>query len=180
VDPIWLTPTGVVVAAVITNITAWLVSLRAQRLALDTLVQQGRNAERLAAQDRRQNRLERAYVALLEVLERSSFWAATAIPLLGTDAMPQMPSADQQAKAHALVRAHGSDEINRLLRAYIEVLNRLTGAATYLQEVNAEKFFGDAVAIEQQIRQELLPAVQTKHDELISTAAAELAHSTDI
>lgn len=83
---------------------------------------------RLATEARQQQRLENAYVGLLDVAERVGHWAQLAWPVLDTDPprpMPELPSLAEQAHTEALVRAFGSEQVLRHMKAWRDIVREM-------------------------------------------------------
>ncbi|MDY6998785.1 MAG: hypothetical protein SW019_19485 [Actinomycetota bacterium] len=83
---------------------------------------------RLATEARQQQRLENAYVDLLDVAERVGHWAQLAWPVLDTDPpapVPEMPSLVEQAHTEALVRAFGSEKVLVRMKVWREILREM-------------------------------------------------------
>jgi len=85
--------------------------------------------ERTLAEDaRKQQRLESAYIELLEMAERASQWAHIAYPLMDTNPpapVPDLPSLDSQSHVEALVGAYGSDEALSLLKVWRDIIHQM-------------------------------------------------------
>uniref|UniRef100_A0AB39U1P0 Uncharacterized protein n=1 Tax=Mycolicibacterium phage Alyssa1 TaxID=3240801 RepID=A0AB39U1P0_9CAUD len=93
------------------------------------LATQSLSHERLMAEDaRKQQRLENAYLEMLEMTEKASQWAQIAYPLFDTNPpapVPDLPSLDAQSHVEALVRAFGSDEVLTLLDEWRLVIREM-------------------------------------------------------
>ncbi len=83
---------------------------------------------RLATEARQQQRLENAYVDLLDVAERVGHWAQLAWPVRDTEPpqpVPEMPSLVEQAHTEALVRAFGSEKVLQRMKTWRGVLREM-------------------------------------------------------
>ncbi len=82
----------------------------AEKVAKDTFAHQ----RMLAGQERKQQRLENAYIELLDVAEQTGHWAQISYPLFDTHPpapVPPLPTLEAQARVDALVKAFGSTEV---------------------------------------------------------------------
>jgi hypothetical protein len=80
---------------------------------------------RLAKEERTQQRLADAYVALLEMAERVGMWAQMVRPIVDTippQPVPQMPDLDVQGRVNALVGALRLTLVRERLDAWREVV----------------------------------------------------------
>lgn len=83
---------------------------------------------RLATEARQQQRLENAYIGLLDVAERVGHWAQLAWPVFDTDPpqpAPELPSLAEQAHTEALVRAFGSENVLRQMKAWRDIVREM-------------------------------------------------------
>ncbi|MEC4840903.1 hypothetical protein R2360_15690 [Mycobacteroides chelonae] len=82
------------------------------------------NARLIATEERQQQRLENAYVKLLDFAERIGFWAQTSYPLYDTNPggpLAPLPPLAEQAQVQALVRAFGSTAVIEIMDAWAKV-----------------------------------------------------------
>lgn len=94
------------------------------------------NQRQLALDARRQDRLENAYVGLLEMVERVGHWAQIAYPLLDSNPpapVPELPSLEEQAHTEALVRAFGSNEVLTLMEVWRNMVQKMLAADRIIQ-----------------------------------------------
>jgi hypothetical protein len=132
VGPVAAATSGVVVGAVGMVIT-WLTSKQGR----DTSEEISRNTleqERvLASEARKQQRLEDAYVELLDMAEMVGTWAQMAYPSVAYTTAPQpdppLPSLEEQAHTNALVKAFGSDAVRQHMANWRSVVDKMITTA---------------------------------------------------
>jgi hypothetical protein len=91
----------------------------------------------MALEARRQERLEQAYIELLGYLSHYAEWTRSAQRLLGLpNPPPDPPPREQLNRVEALIEAHGSQEVRRLLREWREHAAKLQYADDSLPLVN--------------------------------------------
>jgi hypothetical protein len=86
------------------------------------------NARVIATEDRQQQRLENAYVKLLDFAERIGFWAQSSYPLYDTNPgrpLAPLPPLSEQAEVQALVRAFGSADLIERMDAWAKVTQEM-------------------------------------------------------
>ena len=125
---------------------------------------------RLATEARQQQRLENAYVGLLDVAERVGHWAQLAWPVLDSDPprpVPELPPLAEQAHTEALVRAFGSDKVLDRMKTWRDIVRTMRALDIQIraadggqpdarrdfdglraQEVVAREALGDQVAVD--------------------------------
>lgn len=85
--------------------------------------------ERLMADvDRRQQRLENTYVALLDMMEKAAHWAQISYPLWDTNPpqlVPDLPSLETQAHVESLVRAFGSPDVIARMETWRQLIQKM-------------------------------------------------------
>ena len=132
----------------------------------------------MAVEARRQGRLEQAYIELLDYLAHHAAWAQSVRPFLGAPPAPDPLPLPDLTRVGALVEAHGSPEVRRLMREWRERAGRIADADATIgmmeknnnpsQEMENEArrmhlaiggyrdaMFDAAEAIREQVRQEL-------------------------
>jgi len=85
-------------------------------------------AQSLANEGRRQQRLENAYVDVLAMTETAGHWGQISYPLFDSNPpapVPPLPTLEAQAHAEALVKAFGSEEVLALLEAWRKVIQEM-------------------------------------------------------
>jgi hypothetical protein len=100
------------------------------------------DARAIAKETRDQQRLENAYIELLDVAERVGHWAQMAFPIMDTNPpkpVPELPDLAQQARAEALIRAFGSDAVLGQMEAWRSVAQQMivTGELIAMRGVDA-------------------------------------------
>ncbi len=96
------------------------------------------HAQNLAADARKQQRLENAYIAVLVIAEKAGQWAQTAHPMWDTHPdreLPPLPSPDDQARAEALLHAFGSTRVAAKFDAWSEIIHKMI-RTSYLVEAH--------------------------------------------
>lgn len=84
----------------------------AERVATEKL----QHDRELAREARVQQRKETAYVALLEMVERTGQWVFSVLPMIEPGPELKLPEFDEQARIEALVNAFGSMEVRDLMK----------------------------------------------------------------
>jgi len=89
------------------------------------------SSRKMVREERHQQRLADAYVALLEVAEKIGNWAALVRPAL--DSMPPrdpppLPDVDIQIRVTALVNAYGSDDVKTRLKEWRDTVSAIRNA----------------------------------------------------
>jgi hypothetical protein len=87
------------------------------------------HARAIAKEARVEQRLESAYIELLEIAERAGQWAEMAYPVTGTNPVPPLPSLAEQAHSVALLNAVGSPEMLERFEAWLHVVQEMTATA---------------------------------------------------
>lgn len=140
---------------------------------------------RQAREQRRQQRLEVAYIEVLTLTERVSHWVALTLPILddGTTA-PALPDPPDQARSTALLKAHGSKEVDQLFWEWRKAVQEFIGAVNVIRAVKADKVRGAGdsgikvhdlyVKLEERLR----PAERRARNELAAWMAGELRGET--
>jgi hypothetical protein len=133
--------------------------------------------ERLLASDARdQQRLESAYVDLVDMAERVGQWAQLVLPMIDTNP-PQLhrplPSFDEQAHVEAVVMAFGSNEVRKLMADWRGVVVKINAT---VQQINWEES-NPLRASQRSPRltlEELLPEERAARQALAEQVSAEL------
>lgn len=134
---------GVVLAALAAN---WLGDKRDQR--------KYKHERDMAAEARRQERLEQAYIELLGYLSRHLDWAKSVRPLWGQPPIPEPLPSEERRRIETLVTAYGSEEVGRLLREWGERAAKIENADATIRMV--EKSVRPSQQMEDQAREEHL------------------------
>jgi hypothetical protein len=125
----------------------------------------------LAREERAQDRLERAYLEVQRVVERSAQWAASAMPIVGgsgQDLYPPPPADDAQVLEASALRLYWSPEVRELVQAWTVARNRLAGHV--LAARSSEPFRGEAWLAVPELKQGLQDAI----DALVARMSREL------
>jgi hypothetical protein len=116
----WVSPVSAVAGASVGAVTTWLTGAGGRRHARDISESASRHAERMAAEERRQQRIADAYVELLTSVERMGHWCQLTKPTFASGNQPvvELPQFDEQARVQALVGAYGSKLVRELYDQY--------------------------------------------------------------
>ena len=93
----------------------------------------------MAREVRRQERLEQAYLELLTYLAHHWDWARSVRPMLGEIPAPDPVPAQERWRLQALVSAHGSPEVRRLLREWVECAAKIDSADAVIRMVEKSR-----------------------------------------
>jgi hypothetical protein len=135
----------------------------------------------IATEARQQQRLENAYIELLDIGERVGQWAQMAYPLWDTNPprrLPPLPSLAEQARSGALVNAFGSAEVLAKFEAWLEVVQKMLATGRlidYEDAGNQVREDGDP-SPRQVFDLELRPKEAETRRALQDQVAAELGH----
>jgi len=112
----------------------------------------------MAAEARRQERLEQAYIELLGYLSHHAEWAVSVRPFFETIEAPDpLPRAEVRRVA-ALVEAYGSPEVRRLLSDWREHAEKLAEADAIIGVVERSRQPGQELDAEARDEQKAIPA----------------------
>lgn len=132
----WVSPVATAGAGGLGVLFTWLSGKQGRDHAETVTNQQLTHARQLAYDTRKQQRLESAYVALLDMTERGGHWAHSAYPIVDTNPpreVPPLPSLDEQAHVKALLSAFGSRVVADHLNVWISVIQDLLVAGEKIQ-----------------------------------------------
>jgi hypothetical protein len=175
----WVSP---VVASVSTGtvgvVGIWLTWLSGKqgRDHAETIAGQKLAHERLLAkEERRQQRLENAYIEFLDKSERVGHWAQISYPLFDSNPpapVPPLPTLEEQARVDALVKAFGSDEVLTLAETWRSIV---------LKMIKCDRLI--KMGLEHEIERsprvdfaELQPQEREAREAIADQVAAELGH----
>jgi hypothetical protein len=136
----------------------------------------------LAEEAREQQRLENAYVGLLDMTERAGQWAQMAYPFMdeGTP-VPKLPELPEQARVEALVKAFGSDGVRERMESWRTVVHQMTKTARLIELEDKGQSIPQAG--EKSARAvfdlELRAQERTTREAIADQVAVELGHRTD-
>ena len=103
---------------------------------------QGRDAARADAKEaREQQRLENAYVDLLDMAERAGHWAQMVLPVVDTNPPqpdPDLPSVNEQAHTEALVKAFGSKDVRERMEVWSDVVKEMNATVGLIRWIEAD------------------------------------------
>jgi hypothetical protein len=119
---------GGVIASLLTN---WFQARRDRQRSKHELT--------LAREARLQTRLEQAYVELLMYLSNLGDWAESVRPFWGQPPEPEPLTEEQHRRIDALMGAHGSREVHRLLREVNTAASRIQAADHTIRAVERSK-----------------------------------------
>lgn len=120
------------VVALASVITTGVVGLAGLGATVWTSKRAREHAEKLATGQRQQERLQDAYLALLQAMRRSGLWAQNVKPTLDTDPprpVPDPADDDDWSRVLALLDAYGSPEVRELHAKWLSVINEVGRAA---------------------------------------------------
>ena len=119
----WVAPVATATVGVAGIFGTWLTG-RQGRDDAKAIASEKLSHERLLSKEaREQQRLENAYVDLLDMTERVGQWAQMAYPRSDThQPVPDMPPPEEQAHTGALVKAFGSDEVRERMETWRTVV----------------------------------------------------------
>jgi hypothetical protein len=106
----------------------------------------------MAAEARRHERLEQAYMELLNYLSRHWDWARSVRPFWGQPPTPEPLPREERWRIEALVTAYGSEEVRRLLKDWGERAAKIENADTTIRMV--EKSRNASQQMEDEAREE--------------------------
>lgn len=103
---------------------------------------QSRDAARADAKEaREQQRLENAYVDLLDMAERAGQWALMVLPVVDTNPPqpdPDLPSINERAHTEALVKAFGSAEVRERMEVWRDVVKEMIATVGLIRWIEAD------------------------------------------
>jgi hypothetical protein len=92
--------------------------------------------------------------------------------------VPELPTAEQQQRARALARIHGSDAVNDLSGEHVDIINEIIHAVMVLRFAQGRAHAEQMVAeYRHKLDEVLRPAELAKRRELSRAAAKELRGS---
>jgi hypothetical protein len=143
---------------------------------------QARDAARVDAREaREQQRLETAYVSLLDMAERAGQHVQMMCPVVDTrQPLPEMPSYAEQARTYALVGAVASAEMRKRIAAWLDVIHQATTTAGLIPEIEADPWRYQGITENQRLKlRELQRHEREAHEALREQAAVELGHRSE-
>jgi hypothetical protein len=132
---------------------------------------QGNVTVRMAREERRQGRLERAYQEVQRAVDRYAQWADATMPLISVgdhDPHPPLPGNDGPVLEASALRLYWSPEVRRLVQAWTDARNQLAvqSLAARAHESLTQNAWLKA--------QELKPALRAAEEALLARMAYEL------
>jgi hypothetical protein len=139
--------------------------------------------ERLLAEDaRKQQRLEHAYIELLDMAERVGQWVERVYPVFGTTPPEPIPASPaEQAHTGALVNAFGSDRVLERMETWRAVVRKIITTVELVgwEEADPATRQREGEPTARATLHELRPQECTAREALANQVAAELGHRTD-
>jgi hypothetical protein len=141
----------------------------------------------LAKEERTQQRLANAYIALLEMAERVGMWAQMVRPMVDTippQPVPRMPDIDVQGQVNALVGAYGSSLVRERLDAWRAIvlhmisMDRVIGMSEQHGTDRASTSGADFTEFWEKIHEDRPKELEARKA-LTDQIAAELGHRSD-
>ncbi len=179
----WVAPVaaggGASIGAITTLLTARGGRAHAERLAQLNAV----HAERMARDERRQQRYAEAYIELLQLIERMGHWSQLVRPALDNDPPRELPAElpplTEQAKVQALARAYGTSIVNKLVSEYHQAVRDIIRSDYLLTLAEMARKRGEESGIKPlQVWHDLdkihRPAEKSKREEIAEQITAEL------
>ena len=181
----WVGPVATATVGVAGIFGTWLTGKqgrdRAEAISRETLAQ-----ERLLANEaRKQQRLENAYVDLLDMAERAGQWAQMVLPMIDTNppqpVPAELPSLEEQAHTVALVQTFGSDEVLERMKTWRAVVKEIITTVELIkwEEADPATRQRDGQAIARVALDELRPQERERREALAKQVAFELGCRTD-
>lgn len=128
----WVAPVATAVASIAVGVGGvfftWLTGRQGREHAEAILAVQLSQDRLLASEARVQQRLETAYVDLLDMAGRAGQWAQMVLPMIDTNPPqpdPPLPTPEEQAHVEAVVRAFGSKEVRALMADWRGIVTRV-------------------------------------------------------
>jgi hypothetical protein len=127
----WVAPVATATASIAVGVAGifftWLSGKQGRDHAETVLSQQLAHERLLASEARDQQRLETAYVDLLDMAERAGQWAQMVLPMIDTHPPqpdPPLPTLEVQAHTQAVVKAFGSSQVRERLENWESVVKK--------------------------------------------------------
>ncbi|ORB66942.1 hypothetical protein [Mycolicibacterium tusciae] len=135
----------------------------------------------LATEARQQQRLENAYVDLLDVAERTGNWTHMVYPMMDTNPpqpVPPVPSLEEQAHTVALVRAFGSALVLERMYAWRAIVREMVATAEFIawDEANPGRPRENGERLPRLVLHELRTKEREAREALGDQVASELGH----
>jgi hypothetical protein len=127
----WVAPVATATASIAVGVAGifftWLSGKQGRDHAETISGQQLAHERLLASEARDQQRLENAYVNLLEMAEAAGQWVQLVLPMLDTHPPqpdPPLPTLEVQAHTQAVVRAFGSPQVRERMESWERVVKQ--------------------------------------------------------
>ncbi len=179
----WVAPVATATASIAVGVAGifftWLSGKQGRDHAETVLGQQLTHERLLAKEAREQQRLENAYVDLLDMAERAGQWAQMVYPVVQTGPPPNtpLPSFEEQAHTEALVRAFGSDAVRERMETWRSVVRQMVTQAELTEWEEAHPTQGPSLGKSPRVTlHELRPEERTAREALANQVAVELGH----
>jgi hypothetical protein len=181
----WVGPVATATVGAAGIFGTWLTGKQAGDRAADisrkTLTQQ----RLLSSEARKQQRLEDAYVELLDMAERAGQWAQMVLPMIDTNppqpVPAELPSLEEQAHTVALVQAFGSHEVLEWMKTWRAVVKKIITTVELIKWEEADpatrQRAGEPIA--RVALDELRPQELGRREALAKQVAFELECRTD-
>jgi hypothetical protein len=140
---------------------------------------QARDDARAAAREaREQQRLENAYVGLLDMAERAGQWVQMVYPIVDTgQPLPEFPQYPEQAHTEALVKSFGSGELRALMEAWRDVVKETAATSGLIQWIEADPVRNRDIEENPRLKlEELRRQEREARDALSDQVTVELRH----
>ena len=136
----WVAPVATATAATALGgagiVFTWLTGKQGRDHAEAIFNQQLTHEQLLAKEAREQQRLENAYVDLLDMAQRVGHWAQRAYPIMDTNppqSVPPLPSLVEQAHTGALVNAFGSHGVLERMETWQSVVHQMIATTRLIE-----------------------------------------------
>jgi hypothetical protein len=180
----WVAPVATATASIAVGVGGvfftWLTGWQGREQAETVLGQQLAHERLLAREARDQERLENAYVDLLEMAETAGQWVQLVLPMLDTHPPqpdPPLPSLEIQGHTQAVVKAFGTREVRELVENWeIIVRKAISTVAVARMTASVPKDAAQArLTLERDLRSQEREARQAVAEQI----SAELRPRTD-
>lgn len=138
----WVSPLATAGGGVLGAYFVWRAGKEGREHAETVSSQQLIHARQLTYDTRRQQRLESAYVAVMEIAEQAGQWAQSAHPLFDSNpprAVRPLPLLDEQARASALLQALGSTRVSTKFDAWSQIIQEMIHVSGLAQLFSARE-----------------------------------------
>ncbi|KXF54641.1 hypothetical protein AXA44_40535 [Rhodococcus sp. SC4] len=177
---VWVAPVATATTGVIGIVIGWWTG-RQGRDHVERISEKQYAHERLLAEEaRKQNRIENAYVLLLEMSERAGLWAQRANRLYNWP-VPPLPDDGEQVRVEALIQAFGSPEVRTLMKDWRAIIKDMIETDWQIKEEKEDRTGREEGAADPRLTfsEVLRPKELAAREELAHRIGVELGHRED-